>query len=69
MKIADKCPICGEHGQLYYEGYDYPEWIEQHYTDRDRPVGNWFCTVEHMVQWLLNQGFDISRDSTNKDSE
>jgi len=57
--MSDNCPICGERAYLYYEGFTDPEWNEQSHTDRDRPVGERFCSVEHLVAWLHKKGFEI----------
>lgn len=60
--MSDGCEWCGDRGYLYYEGYDYPEWSDEDFTDRDRPVGKRFCSVRHMVLWLRDQGFDVRPD-------
>lgn len=55
----DDCPICGQHGQIYYEGFTDPEWEDKHYTERDSTVGQRFCSIKHLVVWLEQQGFEI----------
>lgn len=62
---SNKCPVCGEHGYIYFEGFTNPDWEEKHYTDREKPVGYFFCTVEHLLRWLEKQGYNLSEAINN----
>lgn len=57
--MSNGCIICGKRDYLHFEGFDYPEWDEEHYTDRDRAVGIEVCSVEHLIAWFVKKGFEI----------